>query len=150
MSSTSPSLSTARHIQSRLPPIRATISSRCQREVGRGLRFRSSRAKSGPNLRTQRLTAAYKTSRLPLLGDSVMQTAQFVESGGADVGIISYSLALAPRLRDQGRIWEVPIDAYPRREQGGVILSWTQDRAAAEAFRDFVLGQGGRAILRRH
>jgi molybdate transport system substrate-binding protein len=85
-----------------------------------------------------------------LLGDSVMQTAQFVESGGAEVGIISYSLALAPRLRDQGRIWEVPIDAYPRREQGGVILSWAQDRAAAEAFRDFVLGQGGRAILRRH
>jgi molybdate transport system substrate-binding protein len=85
-----------------------------------------------------------------LLGDSVMQTAQFVESGGADVGIISHSLALAPRLRDQGRMWEVPIDAYPRREQGGVILSWTQDRAAAEAFRDFVLAAGGRAVLRRH
>ena len=55
-----------------------------------------------------------------LLGDSVMQAAQFVESGGAEVGIISYSLALAPRLRDKGRFWEVPIDAYPRREQGGV------------------------------
>lgn len=85
-----------------------------------------------------------------LLGDSVMQTAQFVESGGADVGIISHSLALAPRLRDQGRMWEVPIDAYPRREQGGVILSWAQDRAAAEALRDFVLGEAGKAILRQH
>jgi molybdate transport system substrate-binding protein len=85
-----------------------------------------------------------------LLGDSVMQTAQFVESGGADVGIISHSLALAPRLRDQGRTWEVPLDAYPRREQGGVILSWAQDRAAAQALRDFVLAKGGREILRRH
>jgi molybdate transport system substrate-binding protein len=85
-----------------------------------------------------------------ILGDSVMQTAQLVESGGAEVGMISYSLALAPRLRDQGRLWEVPIDAYPHREQGGVILPWAQDRAAAEAFRDFVLGEGGSAILRRH
>ena len=85
-----------------------------------------------------------------VLGDSVMQTAQFVESGGAELGIISHSLALAPRLRDTGRFWEVPIDAYPRREQGGVILSWARDRAAAEALHDFVLGEEGRAILRRH
>jgi molybdate transport system substrate-binding protein len=85
-----------------------------------------------------------------VLGDSVMQTAQFVDSGGAEVGIISYSLAVAPPLRDKGRFWEVPTDAYPRREQGGVILRWAQDRAAAEALRDFVLGEGGRAILRRH
>ena len=85
-----------------------------------------------------------------VLGDSVMQAAQFVDSGGAEVAIISHSLALAPPLRDKGRFWEVPLDAYPRREQGGVILSWAQDRAAAEAFRDFVLGEGGRAILRRH
>src|SRR5438067_4142630 len=85
-----------------------------------------------------------------VLGDSVMQTAQFVERGGADLGIISQSLALAPPLRDKGRFWEVPIDAYPRREQGGVILSWAQDRAAAQAVRDFVLSERGRAILRRH
>jgi molybdate transport system substrate-binding protein len=85
-----------------------------------------------------------------VLGDSVLQTAQFVESGGAEVGFISHALALAPPLRDKGRFWEVPMDAYPRREQGGVILSWAQDRPAAEALRDFVLSEGGRAILRRH
>jgi len=83
-----------------------------------------------------------------VLGDTVMQTAQFVDSG-ADIGIISYSLALAPALREKGRFWVVPTDAYPPREQGGVILSWARDRGAAEAFRDFVLGEGGRAILRR-
>jgi len=85
-----------------------------------------------------------------VFGDSVMQTAQFIDSGGADIGIISGSLALAPPLRDKGRFWEVPVESYPRREQGGVILSWAQDRAAAEALRDFVLSKGGRAILRGH
>jgi len=85
-----------------------------------------------------------------VLGDSVMQTAQFVDSGAAEVGLISHSLALAPPLRDKGRFWEVPIDAYPPREQGGVILSWAKDRPAAEGLRDFVLTEDGRAILRRH
>src|SRR5215218_4772907 len=46
-------LSTARQSQNRLPPIRTTISSRCQVEPGRVRRRRSSRAKSGPNLSTQ-------------------------------------------------------------------------------------------------
>jgi molybdate transport system substrate-binding protein len=85
-----------------------------------------------------------------VLGDSVMQTAQFVGSGAADIGLISHSLALAPTLRDQGRYWDVPVDAYPRREQGGVILSWAHDKSAAQALRDFVLGERGKAILSRY
>jgi molybdate transport system substrate-binding protein len=85
-----------------------------------------------------------------VLGDTVLQAGQFVESGSADIGIISRSHALAPSLRGKGRFWEVPLDAYPRRVQGGVILSWAQDRSAAEALRDFVLGEEGRAILGRY
>jgi molybdate transport system substrate-binding protein len=85
-----------------------------------------------------------------VLGDTVLQAGQFVESGNADIGIISRSHALAPSLRDKGRFWEVPLDAYPRRVQGGVILSWAQDRSAAEALRDFVLGEEGRSILKRY
>jgi molybdate transport system substrate-binding protein len=85
-----------------------------------------------------------------VLGDTVLQAGQFVESGNADIGIISRSHALAPSLRDKGRFWEVPLDAYPRRVQGGVILSWAQDRSAAEALRDFLLGEEGRTILRRY
>jgi molybdate transport system substrate-binding protein len=85
-----------------------------------------------------------------VLGDTVLQAGQFVESGNADIGIISRSHALAPSLRGKGRFWEVPLDAYPRRVQGGVILSWAQDHSAAEALRDFVLGEEGRTILRRY
>jgi molybdate transport system substrate-binding protein len=83
-------------------------------------------------------------------GDSIMQTAQFVESGAADIGIISHSLALAPVLREKARYWEVPIDAYPRLEQGGVILAWAQDRAAADELVRFVLGDTGKSILHRY
>jgi molybdate transport system substrate-binding protein len=85
-----------------------------------------------------------------VFGDSVMQTAQFVESGGADIGLISHSLVLAPTLREKGRYWEVPLDAYPRREQGGVILSWARDKSAVQTLRDFVLDERGKAILYRY
>jgi molybdate transport system substrate-binding protein len=60
-------------------------------------------------------------SRL-LYGDSIVLTRQFVQSGAADVGILPLSVALAPQMREAGRFWQVPLDAYPRMEQGGIIL----------------------------
>jgi molybdate transport system substrate-binding protein len=83
-------------------------------------------------------------------GENIIQTAQFVESGAADIGLISHSLAAAAPLRDEGRSWEVPADAYAPIEQGGVILSWAQDRQAAEALRSFILGDSGKEILHRY
>ena len=83
-------------------------------------------------------------------GENVTQTAQFVQTGAADAGLISLSLAVAPALRTSGRYAEVPLDAYPRMEQGGVILSWVKDRGAVEALRDFLVGEQGKKILRRY
>ena len=53
-SRTSPSSSMARQSQNCRPAIATAISSRCQPDVGRGCRRRSSRANKGPNFRTQR------------------------------------------------------------------------------------------------
>jgi molybdate transport system substrate-binding protein len=85
-----------------------------------------------------------------VLGDNIAQTAQFVESGAADAGVLSLSLALAPALRDKGRFWRVPDDAHPPLEQAAVVLSWAKDRAAAQALCDFVRGDRGKAVLRRY
>lgn len=85
-----------------------------------------------------------------VLGENIAQTAQFVQSGAADIGIIALSLAIAPQMRDAGRHWEIPLDAYPKMEQGGIILNWTQHPAAARTFRDFVLGEHGREVLKRY
>ena len=85
-----------------------------------------------------------------VLGENVAQTAQFIQTGAADIGIIALALALAPALREEGRYWEIPLDAYPRMDQGGVILSWAKDMAAAQALRAFMLGPEGKDILRRY
>jgi molybdate transport system substrate-binding protein len=85
-----------------------------------------------------------------VFGENIAQTAQFVQSGAADIGIIALSLAVAPQMRDAGRYWEIPLEAYPKMEQGGIILKWAKDPDAAHAFRDFVLGKDGRAVLKRY
>jgi molybdate transport system substrate-binding protein len=85
-----------------------------------------------------------------VLGENVSQAAQFVESGAADAGVIALSLALAPALRDKGRYWRVPLDAYPRLEQGGVVLAWARDREATQALRDFLTGKEGLAVLSKY
>jgi molybdate transport system substrate-binding protein len=85
-----------------------------------------------------------------VLGENIAQTAQFVQSGAAEAGIIALALALAPAMKDQGRAWEVPLEAYPRMEQGGAILKHAKTPALAQAFRDYLLGPEGKALLERY
>lgn len=85
-----------------------------------------------------------------VLGENVSQAAQFVESGAADAGIIALSLALSPPLAESGRHWLVPLDFYPRLEQGALVMGSAADAVAANTFLDFVLGLEGQAVLDRH
>lgn len=85
-----------------------------------------------------------------VLGENITQTAQFVESGAADVGFLALSHVLSDKLKDKGRWWEVPADTFPMIEQGMIILKRTPNAATAREFRDFVLGEAGGRILQRH
>jgi molybdate transport system substrate-binding protein len=82
-------------------------------------------------------------------GENVAQALQFVQSGAAEAGLIALSLAVAPRVSGAGRYWEVPLDAFPRLEQGGVILKSARNPDAAQQLRGFITGEQGRAILKR-
>ena len=85
-----------------------------------------------------------------VLGENIAQTAQFVQTGNADLGLLSRSLATSAALRDQGRLWPVPGDLHPPLLQAGVILTWAQDLEAARAFQAWLTGPKGAALLQRH
>jgi molybdate transport system substrate-binding protein len=85
-----------------------------------------------------------------VFGENVAQALQFVQTGAADAGVVALSLALTPALKDKGRWLELPIDSYPRIEQGGAILKRAADIDAARALRAFVLSADGRAILKQY
>lgn len=84
-----------------------------------------------------------------VLGDSVSHAASFVESGAADAGLLSATYASSPASAEKGRHIDVPPDAYPPIEQGGLIVPWG-DQVTARAFRDFLLGAEGQGVLRRY
>ncbi len=86
------------------------------------------------------------SSRL-VLGENVSQAAQFVESGNAQAGLIALSHALAPALKDKGRYWTVPLDAYPTLNQAAVVLSKSKQQDAARKFLDFLRGPEATSLL---
>jgi len=85
-----------------------------------------------------------------VLGENISQTAQFVQTGGADIGVIALSLASAPAMKETGTYWEVPLEAYPRLEQGAVVLKAAKDVKTARTFLEFIKGPEGAAVLKRY
>lgn len=71
--------------------------------------------------------------------ENISQTAQFVDSGNADAGLISLTSAKTPRLEADGRYFLIPRGLYPPIEQGAVIVKASGQRAAAQRLLDFLL-----------
>jgi molybdate transport system substrate-binding protein len=85
-----------------------------------------------------------------VLGENISQTAQFVQSGNADVGILALSLALAPAMKDSGRYVEIPATDYPPLIQAAVILESSRNKEAAKQFLKFLKEPGTVALMQRY
>ena len=83
-------------------------------------------------------------------GENIAQTAQFVQSGSADIGILALSLALAPTLQKQGRYELIPTTLYPPIAQAAVVLKASKEKKAAEAFIAFLEKPATLEVMRRY
>lgn len=83
-------------------------------------------------------------------GDNIAQTAQFVQTGNADVGIIALSLALNPALSRQGGYALVPDQLHQPLEQGFIVTQRAQANPLAKRFANFMGGPQARAVMVRH
>ena len=81
-----------------------------------------------------------------VLGENVSQAAQFATSGGAEAGIIAYSLALAPDVSKLGEHALIPEDWHEPLRQRMVLLKGAGE--TARLFHDFVKSSKGRDILK--
>jgi molybdate transport system substrate-binding protein len=73
-----------------------------------------------------------------VMGDNISQTAQLVDSGNADVGLIALSLALGTTMRASGTYAEIPVAAHPPIDQALVIVSASKNKALAREFLAYV------------
>jgi molybdate transport system substrate-binding protein len=85
-----------------------------------------------------------------VFGENISQTAQFVESGNADVGIIALSLALAPAMAGKGKYYEVPQDLYPPLDQAAIVIKASQKKEQAKQFLAYLKTPESIALLQRY
>jgi molybdate transport system substrate-binding protein len=82
-----------------------------------------------------------------VMGENIAQTAEFVQSGNADVGILALSLALSPSMRNEGRYFEIPQQLYPPLRQAVVILKRSQHKEGSEQFVEFMTTAATKSLL---
>jgi molybdate transport system substrate-binding protein len=83
-----------------------------------------------------------------VIGENIAQTAQYAQSGAADIGIIALSLALSPAMQQSGgKYWLIPAVAHAPLEQGFVLLPHSKDNKGAEQFAVFFSSPAAMSIL---
>lgn len=83
-------------------------------------------------------------------GENIAQTAQFILTGNAQIGVIALSLAKNPELEKQGKYYLIPEDMHQPLEQGYVITKRAESNAAASRFSKFMQTKSAKDILAKY
>lgn len=83
-------------------------------------------------------------------GDNIAHTAQFVQTGTAQVGIIALSLAVNPELAKKGGYYLVPDRLHNPLEQGYIITKRAASNGLAKKFSEYLAGKPARAVMTRY
>jgi molybdate transport system substrate-binding protein len=83
-------------------------------------------------------------------GENISHTAQFVQTGNAQVGIIALALAVNPELASKGGYWLVPDTLHAPLEQGFIITRRAAGSALAKRFADYMGSKGSRAVMTQY
>ncbi|MFM7216327.1 MAG: molybdate ABC transporter substrate-binding protein [Verrucomicrobiota bacterium] len=84
-----------------------------------------------------------------VLGETVAQTAQWVELGTVDLGLVSRSWVTAPRAGQLGRWWEVPADLHDPLDQVAVVTRRGESHPGAELYRNLLRSRAAIGLLER-
>jgi len=85
-----------------------------------------------------------------VLGENISQTASYVYSGAADVGIIALSLALSPTMKEKGKYWLIPQERHRPIVQGYGITKFGEYSSSARRFYNFIETKTARNILLKY
>lgn len=72
------------------------------------------------------------------IAENIAQAAQYADSGNAQVGFISLTAALTPRLRTDGHFVPIPPEDHPPILQGAIVVRHAAGAQAAHRFLDFL------------
>jgi len=82
-----------------------------------------------------------------VMGENITQAYQFVATGNAELGFVSLSQVMRDGKVSTGSWWLVPSNMYKPIRQSAVLLSGAKDKAAAQAFLDFLKSKKAAAVI---
>lgn len=82
-----------------------------------------------------------------VLGENIAQTAQYVQGGNAEAGIVALSLVRAPKLKGVGKYYEIPTADYPPIEQAAIITKIGSGNPLARKYLEFLRSEPARKIF---
>jgi molybdate transport system substrate-binding protein len=85
-----------------------------------------------------------------VLGENIAQTAQFIQTGNAELGIVSLATVRSPRLKGVGSYALLPETGGAPITQGAVVTRHGQSNALAARFVRFLGSPAAREVLERN
>jgi len=85
-----------------------------------------------------------------VFGENIAHTAQFVQTGNAQVGIIALSLAFNPELSNKGGYYLIPDTLHQPLEQGYVITKLGAGKPLAKQFAQYMTSKETRRIMTKY
>lgn len=85
-----------------------------------------------------------------VFGENIAQTAQYVQSGNAQVGILALSLAISPELAKKGNYYLIPDNLHNPLEQGYVITKSGANKPLARLFAEYMGSKQARGIMTKY
>jgi molybdate transport system substrate-binding protein len=82
-----------------------------------------------------------------VFGENISQTAQYVQTGNVQVGIIALSLVLNPELSKKGGYYLIPDSLHNPLEQGFIITKRGAGKPLAKKFADFMDSKQARGVM---
>jgi len=83
-------------------------------------------------------------------GENIVQTAQYVQTGNAQVGIIALALAVNPELASKGGYALIPEKLHAPLEQGFILTKRAEHNALARRFVDYMSSKSARSVMTKH
>ncbi len=83
-------------------------------------------------------------------GENLAQTAQFVQTGNAQAGLVSAAHVANLTGSYSGSSWLVPAEFYPVIEQGAIVTAKGRSNPLARQYLHFLQSDAGRAILQQY
>ncbi len=85
-----------------------------------------------------------------VMGENIAHTAQFIDSGAADAGIIALALVLSPNMQGKGAWTLIPDAWHEPLEQGYAITKRAAANPLAKDFASYMDSEPAREVMRRY